>query len=240
MITTTPAAAIPSQLHITPTEFTEGIRAFHRTWIELEKAGGSGWRYIRVVEDSYGPPLLRITRLLDQPLSADSDDAAVAGHVDAFPGEIASEITADEEDDEAALLRSPPNNSGKQTTVVHDIVYSPSYHVPVLYISLLPGTGTDIHDLLVPTSHKAPLQHAGGPLGALSLTDHPVTGMPAYFVHPCRTGEGMAAITMSSVDGGQVNSVEYLMRWLGLVGPSVGLFVPVALAEALGTRSAVL
>ncbi|KAK5752999.1 hypothetical protein LTS12_016875 [Elasticomyces elasticus] len=245
MTTTTPVSALPTQLHITPTEFTEGIRAFQRTWIEseLEEGGGSGWRDVRVVEDSYGPPLLRITRLLGTPLSADT----VAEHANTSSGELYTEVAADEDNDEAALLRSPLHNFGKQTTLLYDMVYSPSYRVPVLYISLLPGTGTDIHDLLIPTSHKAQLQHAGGPLGALSLTDHPVTGLPAYFIHPCRTGEGMAAVTAApsndverkaAVEGvdhvGRGRPVGYLMRWLGLVGPSVGLSVPVRVAEALG------
>ncbi|KAK5681428.1 hypothetical protein LTS10_005958 [Elasticomyces elasticus] len=234
MTTTSPVSALPTQLHIEPAEFTEGIKAFQRAWSELEEGEGTGWRDVRVVEDSYGPPLLRIPRLLDSPDS----DAAVAGHANAFSGEIESEeVAADSEDDEALVRSPPPESSGQKTSVVYDIVYSLSYRVPVLYISLLPGTSTDIHDLLVPTSHKAQIQHAGaGPLGALSLTDHPLTSLPAYFIHPCRTAEGMAAVTTCESRGDRIGAMGYLMRWLGLVGPSVGLTVPVRLAKALSRR----
>ncbi|KAK4951252.1 hypothetical protein LTR10_010225 [Elasticomyces elasticus] len=234
MTTTTPTTAVPRQLHIEPAEFTEAIRAFHRTWSELEEAEGTGWRDVRVVGDSYGPPLLRITRLLDPQLRADR----VAKHdiYASASGDLESEeVAADPEDDEALIRSAPP----KKTTVIHDIVYSPSYRVPVLYITLPhPPPNSNIHDLLVPASHRTQLQHAGGSLGALSLTDHPITGLPAYFIHPCRTAESMAAIVSSlhvvgsrAAEGGEIG---YLMQWLGLVGPSVDLTVPMKLAEALG------
>ncbi|KAK4889996.1 hypothetical protein LTR27_011215 [Elasticomyces elasticus] len=240
MTTTTRVSALPTQLHIEPTEFAEAVRAFQRTWSELEEGEGKGWRDVRVVEDSYGPPLLRITRLLDSPHSVDSDDAAVAkhdGNCASSSGEVNSEVAADSEDDEA-LLRSPPHNVGNPTTVIYDIVYSPSYRVPVLHITLShPPRDSNIHDLLVPTSHRAQLQHAGtGPLGSLSLTDHPVTGLPAYFIHPCHTAEGMAAVTTGEGCGERMGATGYLMRWLGLVGPSVGLSVPVRLAQAMSRQ----
>ncbi|KAK5697495.1 hypothetical protein LTR97_007633 [Elasticomyces elasticus] len=225
MTTTTLVSALPTQLHIEPTEFTEAIRAFHRTWIELEEGGGSMWQDVRVVEDSYGPPLLRISRLLDT-LPSPTDDAPEAPE---------DEDNAGENDGEALVRSLPPNSSEQKTTVVYDIVYSPSYRVPVLHITLPhPPPNSNIHDLLVPASHRAQLQHAGGSLGALSLTDHPITGLPAYFIHPCRTAEGMAAVTKSGEIGGRGGPMEYLMRWLGLVGPSVDLAVPLKLAEALG------
>ncbi|KAK5715615.1 hypothetical protein LTR15_010261 [Elasticomyces elasticus] len=249
MTATTPVSALPTQLHIEPTEFTEAIRAFHRTWSELEEGEGRGWRDVSVVEDNYGPPLLRIKRLLDPQLRADP----VAKHdiSASSSGEIESEeVAADSEDDEA-LLRSPPKILEQKVVVTYDTIFSPSYRVPVLYITLsLPLPNSNIHDLLVPASHRTQLQHAGGPLGALSLIDHPVTGMPAFFIHPCRTAEGMAAVTHAQIDDRERKAavkgvdyaprgkpVEYLMRWLGLVGSTVGLSVPVALAAALSNRS---
>ena len=71
---------------------------------------------------------------------------------------------------------------------------------------------------------------AAGVMGALSMTDHPVTSTPTYFIHPCRTAEAMEAVT----GGKDVTPEEYLLMWLGLVGPSVGLKFPIELAEAMG------
>ena len=123
--------------------------------------------------------------------------------------------------------------------VLYDIVHSPSYQVPVLYVTfeqqgstgrrskVLPSP-TEVYDMLVSSSFKAQVQTVGV-MGALSMTDHPVSGTPAYFVHPCRTSEAMDAVIVDSA----VQPKEYLMMWLGLVGPSVGLDVPLELAEAM-------
>ena len=65
------------------------------------------------------------------------------------------------------------------------------------------------------------------------MTDHPVTGTPAFFVHPCQT-----AAAISTVAGhGEVAPERYLFLWMGLIGQSVGLNVPMELAHALSTST---
>ena len=61
------------------------------------------------------------------------------------------------------------------------------------------------------------------------MTDHPVAGTTAYLVHPCRTVEAMKAVTGNECMSPQ----KYLLVWIGLVGQSVGLDVPIELAEAM-------
>lgn len=52
---------------------------------------------------------------------------------------------------------------------------------------------------------------------------HPVTDLPAFFIHPCQTKEAMEPFDCGVRD--------YLIVWLGLVGSCVGLWVPRELAE---------
>ncbi len=52
--------------------------------------------------------------------------------------------------------------------------------------------------------------------------NHPVTDVPAFFIHPCTTKEAMEQFKCSLKD--------YLGVWLGLVGGSVGLWLPRAMA----------
>ena len=119
--------------------------------------------------------------------------------------------------------------------VNYDIVYSPTYQVPVLYLSF-PSTNRsplippdEVYDLLVPYPYRAQLQ-AVGPMSALSMTgEHPVTGGPAYFVHPCLTLDSMQAV----MAGRKVSAAEYLALWVGVVGATVGLSLPVSLAREL-------
>ncbi|KAK0282920.1 hypothetical protein LTR91_024171 [Friedmanniomyces endolithicus] len=212
----TPASRVPTQAHIEPPAFLAAITALQRTWTELD--GESEWQNVRVVEDPYGPPFLRIARRLD---------ATVVGLSSCNGGSDSLEAVFPEDDDDEALERSP-SAARPELIVLYDIVYSPSYRVPVLYLTHRSDPSADMHELLTPALYKPQLQSTG-PLGALSLTDHPVTGLPAYFVHPCRTAEGMSAVGGTK----SVAPVEYLLLWLGLVGPGVGLAVPIALAEAL-------
>jgi ubiquitin-like-conjugating enzyme ATG10 len=84
-----------------------------------------------------------------------------------------------------------------------------------------------VYGLLAPVSLRPQMQSIGV-MGALGMTDHPVTGTAAYFVHPCRTAEALEAVTGHEC----VSPQRYLLLWIGLVGQSVGLDIPTELAEA--------
>jgi len=140
-----------------------------------------------------------------------------------------NEQAIDEDDDEIVIR--PPPRAKSEALIFYDIVHSPSYQVPVLYITFtaraLP-TPAEMYDLLVPAAHRSAVD-AVGVMGALSMTEHPITGCSAYFVHPCRTAEAMGAIN------GEVGlkPEQYLVRWIGLIGQSVGLNIPVELAVTI-------
>jgi len=149
--------------------------------------------------------------------------------------------------DSETLIRHPSglNNLPKQAEIVYDIIHSPTYQVPVLHLAvtnhpgpkgklpLSPMTSPEhVYALLTPPTSQQQLRTVGV-MGAVSRTHHPITGVPVWFVHPCRTAEAMGTDLR-----GHVQPAEYLLAWLGVVGGSVGLNVPVRLALALRARSA--
>lgn len=139
----------------------------------------------------------------------------------------------DDDDDNEAV----PRRTRTAPLVVYDLVHSPSYQVPVLYVTIenLPFAGLPsldlAYDLLVPAEYKMQLK-AVGVLGSLSMAEHLMTGSPAYFVHPCRTAEAMGPV----VSRGGLKPEEYLLAWIGMVGASVGLNVPAAMAQRITAR----
>lgn len=145
------------------------------------------------------------------------------------------EEEATEEDDEI-LHRSP--NDFHNTFVVYDIIHSPSYQVPVLYVKFQSNGSSlrrqpsldEAYEQLTPSPLQGQMQKVGV-LGALSMTEHPITGMTAFFVHPCRTAEAMREITGDA----ETTPEKYLMLWMGLIGQSVGLTVPMELARSMST-----
>ncbi|KAK5173393.1 uncharacterized protein LTR77_002074 [Saxophila tyrrhenica] len=144
------------------------------------------------------------------------------------------------EEDAEALIRTSHDKQGP--TALYDIVHSPSYQVAVLYVQLRDHTKgipngmpspDEMYDALVPAAYRAQLE-AVGVMGALSMTEHPISGMPTYFIHPCRTAEAMNDLMKCK---GAAKPAEYILLWLGLVGPSVGLTVPVDVAKLIRQES---
>lgn len=129
----------------------------------------------------------------------------------------------------------------------HDIIYSDSYRVPVLYFLLhnLPPVKSrsidSVYELLVP-GHLHASAKAVGVMGGIGMTvsttqamsigmltlgihqNHPFTDMPCFWVHPCNTARAMCDI-LGGIKG-ETTPLEYLVIWTGLVGVTVGLSLP--------------
>ncbi|KAH8602713.1 autophagy-related protein-like protein Atg10 [Bisporella sp. PMI_857] len=113
--------------------------------------------------------------------------------------------------------------------VTYEIHLHPTYSMPTLWFTLhdLPmGEPTfdldSVYRYLVPSEYKSQLRTVGM-TGGLSAAPHPLTDVPAFFIHPCQTKEAMENFDCP-ID-------LYLMIWLGLVGGSVGLWVPPEMAQ---------
>lgn len=179
----------------------------------------SSFRDICTDNMKYDTTILRITKRI-----TDHSRANEVPHTE--------EDLEEEDDEKLNILKTATDGP----LVVYDIIHSPSFEVPVLYLTLKnlpsgrPPSIDKLYQILVPDGHKASMQ-AVGQMGALSLTEHPVTGTSVYFVHPCRTREAMEPV----LNGRRVNAEEYVVLWLGTIGASVGLDVPVSLATSLIT-----
>ncbi|KAJ5860590.1 Autophagy-related protein 3 [Penicillium soppii] len=120
-----------------------------------------------------------------------------------------------------ALVRTQPS-----LQVDYDIVWSPTYQVPVLYFGLRSHShgplGLDeVYQYVVPEQYRQQLKNVGV-MGGISMGYHPDSGAPAFFVHPCNTADAIAHLA----DAQSVSPGSYLLIWLGLVGHCVNLHVP--------------
>ncbi|CZS91283.1 uncharacterized protein RAG0_01984 [Rhynchosporium agropyri] len=145
--------------------------------------------------------------------------------------------TVDEDADQEALRSVPSANQlpsysqySHQPYVTYEIHLHATYRMPTLWFTLhdLPmGDPTfdldSVYRYLVPAQFKSGLR-AAGITGGISAAPHPITDVPAFFIHPCQTREAMESLDCSKK--------EYLMVWLGLVGGCVGLWVPPEMAES--------
>lgn len=102
----------------------------------------------------------------------------------------------------------------------HHIVYSASYQVPVIYFKAFYSDGTplsqkEIFQYIIPDSYQDAI---------ISQNDHPILGIPCWYVHPCDTRSLMKTMTFDSSD--------YIKVWLSVYGPivkcniSASMFLP--------------
>ncbi|XP_023232880.1 ubiquitin-like-conjugating enzyme ATG10 isoform X2 [Centruroides sculpturatus] len=109
-------------------------------------------------------------------------------------------------------------------TYEYHIVYSLSYAVPVMYFTAWKEDGSTL--LLeeiwsrVPKYYQDQLKNQRWTM--LSQQEHPILGRPFFTIHPCHTSELMKNVL--SVAEKQ-ESFNYLVSWLSIVGPIVGLEV---------------
>ncbi|XP_003786066.1 ubiquitin-like-conjugating enzyme ATG10 [Otolemur garnettii] len=114
----------------------------------------------------------------------------------------------------------------------YHVLYSCSYQVPVLYFraSFLDGRPLTLKDIWEGVHEYYKTRLLQGPWDTITQQEHPILGQPFFILHPCKTNEFMTPILKNSQ---KINRhVNYITSWLSIVGPVVGLNLPLSYAEA--------
>ncbi|XP_015257594.1 PREDICTED: ubiquitin-like-conjugating enzyme ATG10 isoform X2 [Cyprinodon variegatus] len=132
--------------------------------------------------------------------------------------------TGSEEED--ADLRLPSNSSSPVLQWEYHVLYSCSYATPVLYFRAftLDGRSLTLEEIWKSIHPNFGLRLQNCPLNAVSQ-------QPFFFLHPCRTEEFMGPVLQAALDHGR--PVNYVLSWLSVVGPMVGLEVPLEYSTEL-------
>jgi len=172
--------------------------------------------------------------------------ASVGEEVSGDPHTNEDEVAVTEDDNDSEELVGPVAKHGHMRVVQCDIAYSHAYQVPVLYLtfaehltnkSIALPSPDEVYNTLVPDGFKSPMRSVGV-MGALSIAEHPVTGVPAYSVHPCRTQEALSTLLDNAKsEASPYDGTVYLLLWFGVIGASVGLSVPIGVAKLFAGRS---
>jgi Autophagocytosis associated protein, active-site domain len=138
-----------------------------------------------------------------------------------------------------------PGEHGKNQNIwIYSIVYSPTWQAPVLYFtaeSYRDGTPLSRNQILQELHHHHHPNNAtttiseDGPWDFVSSEEHPMTGVPFFFLHPCQTLDCLATIAPFTVAAGNnretvqqqlKTTLHRLWAWCAMVFPAAGLVIP--------------
>jgi hypothetical protein len=107
------------------------------------------------------------------------------------------------------------------------VVFSPTWRCPVLYFTtqLIDGRPLTRGEILALLRCADPKHDTSDSWEFVSYEEHPISGIPACFLHPCQTSNMLANITKSDVNGSTVPG-RHLLAWMSLVLPSIGFAMP--------------
>ncbi|KAF6720435.1 Ubiquitin-like-conjugating enzyme ATG10 [Oryzias melastigma] len=138
----------------------------------------------------------------------------------------ADSLRPDVEDEDDCVCRAPGGSSCSSVLQFeYHVLYSCSYRTPVLYFraSTLEGRSLTLEDVWNSVHPNYRLGLQSRPLDAITQQEHPFLGQAFFFLHPCRTEEFMKPLLQMTRDPNR--PVNYVLSWLSVVGPMVGLDV---------------
>jgi hypothetical protein len=108
------------------------------------------------------------------------------------------------------------------------IVYSETWNVPVLYFQVFQNK------MLCSRDHVLTVlkENVHDTWEFVSYEEHPATGVPSLFLHPCRTQERMKCLFNES----DSSPAKQLWSWMSLILPTVGFSIPSPIYQRVWQR----
>lgn len=212
----------------------EQFRRSCRTLLQRSEQLGDGWSWEAVQGSEEG--YLRKTTVRTVPADWMAPQGAGGPRCSSLEAEgrkveRPGGLGEDEDEDDEDLCAVKVGDSLLQYE--YHVLYSCSYAVPVLYFraSTLGGRSLSLEEVWSSIHPNFRLHLQSCPLDAVSQQEHPLLGQPFFFLHPCRTEAFMRPV----VEAAQYHSrpVNYVLSWLSVVGPVVGLDVPLQYSTQL-------
>lgn len=139
----------------------------------------------------------------------------------------------DDEDEDGVCCVS--EGSSQVVQYEYHVLYSCSYQTPVLYFraSTLEGRSLSLEEVWNSVHPNYRLRLQQSPWDSITQQEHPLLGQPFFMLHPCRTEEFMRPVMQAAQQ--EHRQVNYVVTWLSVVGPVVGLDIPLSYSTQVPT-----
>jgi hypothetical protein len=102
------------------------------------------------------------------------------------------------------------------------IVFSDTWRVPVLYFTVQHGDGTPLLRSQVLEIIEVDEKEIADTWDFVSHDEHPITGEPSFFLHPCQTFARLKLLFLQDTE----TVTSPLISWVTMVLPAVGFRLP--------------
>lgn len=186
-------------------------------FLELSKKHGDTWKLRTDIQDKDGLCIHKTQSIKNK--SSDGYEGKTASK-----GIGQLEIESEETPDPSVIETFHATHF---TTYDYHIVYSFSHSVPVLYFNAYHSSGQlltldEVWEGVAVTHREQILNNKWG---TLTQAEHPLLGRPYFQLHPCNTAKLMAQVLPQPAFGPAALRT-YLISWLSMFGPPVGLELP--------------
>jgi ubiquitin-like-conjugating enzyme ATG10 len=141
-------------------------------------------------------------------------------------------------DDDAAALETNDYNQNIENEWKFSIVYSDTWQTPVLYFTVHNSRGVFLsrpeilrlmplpkQPLRSDSNHHNPWTDNLSLYDFVSADEHPISGVPSYFLHPCRVNSLLQTMMIMDDKEDYVPEIR-LLSWMALMLPNAGLRIP--------------
>ena len=199
-------------------------------FLELSKKIGDSWKLRSDIQDKDGLCIHKVQYIKGKSSKELKNNTTCKGD------RQLEEEEEEEEFSDPAMMET--HNTSHFTTYDYHIVYSLSHSVPVLYFNAWYSSGQllSLDDVWegVDVTHRE--QILNNKWGTLTQTEHPLLGRPYFQLHPCNTAKLIAqVIPHPPCDAAALRT--YLISWLSMFGPPVGLELPLCYFAEQKTQS---
>uniref|UniRef100_A0A3B4AGB5 Ubiquitin-like-conjugating enzyme ATG10 n=1 Tax=Periophthalmus magnuspinnatus TaxID=409849 RepID=A0A3B4AGB5_9GOBI len=137
-------------------------------------------------------------------------------------------VCKDDDADEGAVeINCPAAEGGSHLCFQFEfhVVFSSSYRTPVLYFRAFSlGKSLSLEDVWSFIQPKLRLTSQDALLNTITQQEHPLLGQAFFMLHPCKTQDFMRPVLQTAQQ--ENRAVNYVLTWLSVVAPLVGLDVP--------------
>ena len=175
-----------------------------------------------------------LSRSFSIPVSPRTTSPVSEFDIELDPNLLQEEILSEPLEEESTQFHSlTTDRRGELVTITQTISHSKIWQLPILHFHANHSSGEPVPleqlkelNIVFRTGNLPEEVEGGGFEGAISVTDHPRSGIPVYYLHPCQTNDALNSLLEDRQEGkeegeGEEEGWKYIASFISLCSSAV-------------------